>query len=152
MTVIREADVIASVADALQYISYYHTPDFIRAMGRAYEVEQSPSARDAIAQILTNSRMCAEGHRPICQDTGIVNVFVEWGMDCRLDDTSRSLQEVVDEGVRRAYLNPENKLRASVLADPAFTRRNTKDNTPSVLHVEMVPGSKVSVDVAAKGG
>ena len=153
MTVtIRTADLIESVADALQFISYYHPMDYIRALGEAYDAEQAPAAKDAIAQILTNSRMCAEGHRPICQDTGIVNVFVKWGMDCRLDDTSRSLQEVVDEGVRRAYLHPENKLRASVLADPAFTRRNTKDNTPSVLHVEMVPGATVSIDVAAKGG
>jgi len=153
MTVtIRTADLIESVADALQFISYYHPMDYIRALGEAYDAEQAPAAKDAIAQILTNSRMCAEGHRPICQDTGIVNVFVKWGMDCRLDDTSRSLQQVVDEGVRRAYLHPENKLRASVLADPAFTRRNTKDNTPSVLHVEMVPGATVSIDVAAKGG
>jgi fumarate hydratase class I len=125
--------------------------DYIRALGDAYEAEVGPAAKDAIAQILTNSRMCAEGHRPICQDTGIVNVFVEWGQDCRLE-SDRSLQEVVDEGVRRAYLNADNKLRASVLADPAFTRRNTKDNTPSVLHVTMVKGNKVSVDVAAKGG
>ena len=149
---IREEDLIESVADALQFISYYHPMDYIRALGAAYEAEQGPAAKDAIAQILTNSRMCAEGHRPICQDTGIVNVFVKWGMDCRLDNTARSLQDVVDEGVRRAYLNPENKLRASVLADPAFTRRNTRDNTPCVLHVEMVPGSKVHIDVAAKGG
>ncbi len=152
MTIIREADLIESVADALQYISYYHPMDYIRALGEAYEAEQGPAAKDAIAQILTNSRMCAEGHRPICQDTGIVNVFIKWGMDCRLDNTARSLQDVVDTGVRRAYLHPDNKLRASVLADPAFTRRNTKDNTPCVLHVEMVAGSKVSVDVAAKGG
>jgi fumarate hydratase, class I len=153
MTVtITQADLIESVADALQFISYYHPVDYIRALGEAYEAEQGPAAKDAIAQILTNSRMCAEGHRPICQDTGIVNVFIKWGMDCRLDDTSKSLQEVVDEGVRRAYLHPENKLRASVLADPAFTRRNTKDNTPCVLHVEMVAGNTVSVDVAAKGG
>ena len=153
MTVtIKQADLIESVADALQFISYYHPMDYIRALGEAYKAEKSPAAKDAIAQILTNSRMCAEGHRPICQDTGIVNVFVKWGMDCRLDDTSKSMQEIVDEGVRRAYLHPENKLRASILADPAFTRRNTKDNTPSVLHVEMVPGSTVSIDVAAKGG
>jgi fumarate hydratase class I len=150
-TIIREADLIESVADALQFISYYHPMDYIRALGVAYEAEQSPAAKDAIAQILTNSRMCAEGHRPICQDTGIVTVFVKWGQDCRLE-SDKSLQEVVDEGVRRAYLHPENKLRASILADPAFTRRNTKDNTPSVLHVEMVPGSTVSIDVAAKGG
>jgi len=151
-TTIKTADLIESVADALQFISYYHPMDYIRALGKAYEAEKSPAAKDAIAQILTNSRMCAEGHRPICQDTGIVNVFVKWGMDCRLDDTSQSMQEIVDEGVRRAYLHPENKLRASILADPAFTRRNTRDNTPSVLHVEMVPGDRVSVDVAAKGG
>jgi fumarate hydratase class I len=151
MVTIREADLIESVADALQYISYFHPMDYIRALGEAYKAEQGPAAKDAIAQILTNSRMCAEGHRPICQDTGIVNVFIEWGQDCRLE-SDRSLQEVVDEGVRRAYLNPENKLRASVLADPAFTRRNTKDNTPCVLHVEMVKGNTISVDVAAKGG
>ena len=151
MTTIREADLIDSVADALQYISYYHPMDYIRALGVAYEAEQSPAAKDAIAQILTNSRMCAEGHRPICQDTGIVNVFIEWGQDCRLD-SPLSLQDVVDEGVRRAYNNPENKLRASILADPAFTRRNTRDNTPCVLSVTMVPGTKVAVDVAAKGG
>jgi fumarate hydratase class I len=152
MTVtITEADLIDSVADALQFISYYHPMDYIRALGDAYAAETSPAAKDAIAQILTNSRMCAEGHRPICQDTGIVTVFVKWGQNCRLD-SDRSLQQVVDEGVRRAYLHPENKLRASILADPAFTRRNTKDNTPSVLHVEMVPGDTVSVDVAAKGG
>jgi fumarate hydratase class I len=151
MVTIREADLIESVADALQYISYYHPMDYIKALGEAYEAEQGPAAKDAIAQILTNSRMCAEGHRPICQDTGIVNVFIEWGQDCRLE-SSRSLQDVVDEGVRRAYTHPDNKLRASVLADPAFTRRNTKDNTPCVLNVTMVPGRKISVDVAAKGG
>ncbi len=150
-TIIREADLIESVADALQYISYYHPMDYIRALGDAYQAEQSPAAKDAIAQILTNSRMCAEGHRPICQDTGIVTVFVKWGQDCRLE-SRRSLQEVVDEGVRRAYRHPENPLRASILADPAFGRVNTKDNTPSVMHVEMVPGNTVSVDVAAKGG
>jgi fumarate hydratase, class I len=149
---ITEADLIESVADALQFISYYHPMDYIRALGDAYEAEQSPAAKDAIAQILTNSRMCAEGNRPICQDTGIVNIFIKWGMDCRLDNTSRSLQEICDDGVRRGYNHPENKLRASVLADPAFTRRNTKDNTPCVLSVEMVPGNSVSIDVAAKGG
>lgn len=148
---IKEADLIESVADALQYISYFHPMDYIRALGEAYKAEQGPAAKDAIAQILTNSRMCAEGHRPICQDTGIVNVFIEWGQDCRLE-SDLSLQDVVDEGVRRAYNNPDNKLRASVLADPAFTRRNTRDNTPCVLHVEMVKGNKVTVDVAAKGG
>ena len=150
-TIIRDTDLIESVADALQFISYYHPMDYIRALGDAYRAEQSPAAKDAIAQILTNSRMCAEGHRPICQDTGIVTVFVKWGQDCRLTGEG-SLQQVVDEGVRRAYLHPENRLRASILADPAFTRRNTKDNTPSVLHVEMVPGDKVHIDVAAKGG
>ena len=152
MTIIREADLIESVADALQFISYYHPMDYIRALGDAYAAEANPAAKDAIAQILTNSRMCAEGHRPICQDTGIVTVFVKWGMDCRLDTTARSLQEVIDDGVRRAYLHPGNRLRASILADPAFTRRNTKDNTPSVLNVELVPGNTVSIDVAAKGG
>ena len=152
MTVtIRESDLIESVADALQYISYFHPMDYIRALGVAYEAEQGPAAKDAIAQILTNSRMCAEGHRPICQDTGIVTVFIKWGQDCRLE-SARSLQEVVDEGVRRAYLHPENKLRASIVADPAFTRANTKDNTPCVLNVEMVPGAHIDVTVAAKGG
>jgi fumarate hydratase class I len=152
MTIIKTADLIESVADALQFISYYHPMDYIRALGKAYDAEANPAAKDAIAQILTNSRMCAEGHRPICQDTGIVNVFIKWGMDCRLDDNSRSMQDVVDDGVRKAYLNPENRLRASILRDPAFTRQNTKDNTPCVLNVEMVPGNKVTVDVAAKGG
>ncbi|MDB5713910.1 MAG: fumarate hydratase [Sphingomonadales bacterium] len=151
MITIRESDLIESVADALQYISYFHPMDYIRALGVAYEAEQGPAAKDAIAQILTNSRMCAEGHRPICQDTGIVTIFIKWGQDCRLEST-RSLQEVVDEGVRRAYLYPENKLRASIVADPTFTRANTKDNTPSVLNVEMVPGHHVEVTVAAKGG
>ena len=151
MVMIREADLIESVCDALQYISYFHPMDYIQALGEAYEAEQGPAAKDAIAQILTNSRMCAEGHRPICQDTGIVNLFVKWGQDCRLD-SRMSLQDVVDEGVRRAYNHAENKLRASILADPAFTRRNTKDNTPCVLSVEMVPGSSVEIDVAAKGG
>jgi fumarate hydratase, class I len=151
MVTIREQDLIDSVADALQYISYYHPMDYIRALGEAYEAEANPAAKDAIAQILANSRMCAEGHRPICQDTGIVNVFVKWGQDCRLE-SDKSLQDVVDEGVRRAYNYPDNKLRASILADPAFTRRNTRDNTPCVLSVEMVPGGTVSVDVAAKGG
>ncbi len=152
MTVtIQESDLIESVADALQYISYFHPMDYIRALGVAYEAEQGPAAKDAIAQILTNSRMCAEGHRPICQDTGIVTVFIKWGQECRLE-SARSLQEVVDEGVRRAYLHPENKLRASIVADPAFTRANTRDNTPCVLNVEMVPGAHVDVTVAAKGG
>lgn len=151
MVTIREDDLIESVADALQFISYYHPMDFIRALGDAYDAEQGPAAKDAIAQILTNSRMCAEGHRPLCQDTGIVNIFIKWGQDCRLE-SRRSLQDVVDDGVRKAYNHPENKLRASILADPAFTRRNTRDNTPCVLSVEMVPGHHVHVDVAAKGG
>ena len=133
MVTIREDDLIESVADALQYISYYHPMDYIRALGDAYEAEQGPAAKDAIAQILTNSRMCAEGHRPICQDTGIVNVFVKWGQDCRLE-SKLSLQEVVDEGVRRAYNHPENKLRASVLADPAFTRGAARRSPPARAH------------------
>ncbi|MBS0475799.1 MAG: fumarate hydratase [Proteobacteria bacterium] len=151
MVTIREEDLIESVADALQYISYFHPMDYIRALGAAWEREENPAAKDAMAQVLANSRMCAEGHRPICQDTGIVNVFLKWGQECRLE-SDRSLQEVVDEGVRRAYNLPENKLRASIVADPAFTRRNTRDNTPCVLNVEMVPGRTVSIDVAAKGG
>ena len=130
-----------SVADALQYISYYHAPDFIRAMGRAYAMEQSPAARDAIAQILTNSRMCAEGHRPICQDTGIVVVFVKVGMGVRFE-ASRDLEAMINEGVRRAYLNPDNKLRASIVADPAGKRTGTKDNTPAVIHTEFGPGRR----------
>ena len=151
MVTIREDDLIETVADALQYISYYHPMDYIKALGAAYDAEQGPAAKDAIAQILTNSRMCAEGHRPICQDTGIVNVFVKWGQDCRLE-SKRSLQDIVDDGVRKAYTHTENKLRASILADPAFTRRNTRDNTPCVLTVEMVPGDTIEIDVAAKGG
>ena len=151
MTTIREADVIISVADALQYISYYHPTDFIRHLAAAYEREESPAAKDAIAQILINSRMCAEGHRPICQDTGIVNVFVEVGMDVRWDATM-SLEAMIDEGVRRAYTLPENRLRASVLADPAGKRLNTKDNTPAVIHTRLVPGGTVEITVAAKGG
>src|SRR5476651_446738 len=151
MSVIREQDLVASVANALQYISYYHTPDFIRAMGRAYELEQSAAARDAIAQILTNSRLCAEGHRPICQDTGIVVVFVKVGMNVRWDAT-HDLETMINEGVRRAYLDPENKLRASIVSDPAFKRSNTRDNTPAVIHTEFVPGGEVEITVAAKGG
>ena len=151
MTVIREVDVIASVAEALQYISYYHTPDFIQAMGRAYDIEQSPAARDAIAQILTNSRLCAEGHRPICQDTGIVVIFVQVGMGVTWDAT-RDLEAMINEGVRRAYLDPDNKLRASIVSDPAFGRLNTRDNTPAVIHTEFIPGNTVEITVAAKGG
>jgi len=149
--VIREADFVQSVADALQFISYYHPADYIEHLGRAYAREQSPAAKDAIAQILTNSRMCAEGHRPLCQDTGIVNVFVKAGMGVRWD-TARPLQELVDEGVRRGYLLTENRLRASIVSDPLFARKNTGDNTPAVVHVELVAGDTVDVTVAAKGG
>jgi fumarate hydratase class I len=151
MTLIRDDDFVQSVADALQFISYYHPIDYIEHLGRAYEREQSPAARDAIAQILTNSRMCAEGRRPICQDTGIVNVFLKVGMNVRWQ-TSRSVAELVNEGVRRAYDHPDNKLRASVVDDPLFARRNTRDNSPAVLHVDLVPGDTVDVTVAAKGG
>ena len=147
---IRQQDLVQSVADALQFISYYHPADYIRALGRAYEREQSAAARDAIAQILTNSRMCAEGHRPICQDTGIVNVFLKIGMQLRFDFDD--LEGAVNEGVRRAYLDPDNKLRASVLDESDFGRRNTKDNTPAVISVQLVPGDRLEVDVAAKGG
>jgi fumarate hydratase class I len=151
MAVIREDDLIGSVADALQYISYYHSPDFVAAMGRAYEREQSPAARDAIAQILANSRLCAVGHRPICQDTGIVVAFVKVGMGARFAGR-RSLADMINEGVRRAYLDPDNRLRASIVADPAGKRGNTRDNTPAVIHTELVPGEGVEVTVAAKGG
>ena len=150
-TTIRQEDLVQSVADALQYISYYHPKDYIQALGRAYEREQSLPAKDAIAQILTNSRMCAEGHRPLCQDTGIVNVFLKVGMDVRFE-SKVSLADMINEGVRRAYNHPDNKLRASVLADPMFTRKSTGDNTPAVINVELVPGNKVDVNVAAKGG
>ena len=149
---IRQADLIQSVADALQYISYYHPVDYIKSLAAAYEREESPAAKDAIAQILINSRMCAEGHRPICQDTGIVTVFLEIGMDVRWDDATMSVEDMVHEGVRRAYAHPDNKLRASVLADPAGKRVNTKDNTPGVVNVKVVPGDTVEVIVAAKGG
>ena len=152
MTLIRQDDLIDSVANALQFISYYHPVDFIQAMHRAWEREQNPAAKDAISQILINSRMCAEGHRPICQDTGIVTVFVTVGMDVRWDGATMSLDDMVNEGVRRAYLHPDNVLRASILADPAGARRNTKDNTPAVIHYRIVPGDTVEVHVAAKGG
>ena len=152
MSAIRSEHLVQSVADALQFISYYHPVDYIQALGRAHEREQSPAAKDAIAQILTNSRLCAEGHRPICQDTGIVNVFLKVGMDVRFEGFKGSLEEAINEGVRRAYNHPDNKLRASVLEDPQFARRNTKDNTPAVIHAQFVPGSKLTVDVAAKGG
>ena len=151
MTLIKQNDLIQSVADALQFISYYHPVDFIRALARAYEKEQSPAARDAIAQLLINSRMCAEGHRPICQDTGIVTVFLRVGMNVQWDATM-SVEDMVNEGVRRAYLHPDNKLRASVLADPGGNRKNTRDNTPAVINMTIVPGDKLDVIVAAKGG
>src|SRR5213595_2271113 len=152
MTTIKRADLIQSVADALQFISYYHPADYIRALGRAYEAEASPAAKDAIAQILTNSRLCAEGHRPMCQDTGIVVAFVRIGMNVRWADATMSVTEMVNEGVRRAYLDPDNKLRASILADPAGKRTNTRDNTPAVVHYDLVPGDAVDVRLAAKGG
>ena len=151
MTIIKQADFIQSIADALQYISYYHPLDYIQALGRAYEAEQSPAAKDAIAQILTNSRMCAEGKRPLCQDTGIVVAFVKVGMDVRFE-SGLTLEQMVNEGVRRAYMLPENKLRASIVSDPAGKRANTKDNTPAITHVELVAGNKVEVSIAAKGG
>ncbi len=149
---IRQADVIDSVTDALQYISYYHSPDFVKAMSAAYDNEQSPAAKDAIKQILVNSRMCAEGHRPICQDTGIVTVFCKVGMKVQWADATMTLNEMINEGVRRAYNWPDNKLRASIVDPPAFERKNTKDNTPAVIHVELVAGDKLDIAVAAKGG
>ena len=152
MSTIRQQDLIDSIADSLQFISYYHPKDYIQALGKAYEREESLAAKDAIAQILTNSRMCAEGHRPICQDTGIVTCFVRVGMNVRWDDASMSVTDMINEGVRRAYNNPDNKLRASILSDPAGARKNTKDNTPAVIHYEIVPGDTVEVDIAAKGG
>jgi fumarate hydratase class I len=152
MSRIRQDDLISSVADALQYISYYHPVDYIEALGEAYAAEESPAAKDAIAQILTNSRLCAEGHRPICQDTGIVVAFVRIGMDVRFEGATMSVADMVNEGVRRAYTHPDNPLRASVLADPAGRRANTKDNTPAVVHFELVPGGTVDVRISAKGG
>ena len=151
MTVIRQQDVIDSVADALQFISYYHPLDFVQAVHKAYEMELNPAAKDAMAQILINSRLCAMGKRPICQDTGIVTVFVEVGMEVRWDATL-SLEEMINEGVRQAYTHPDNPLRASILADPAGARKNTRDNTPAVIHTRIVPGNTVDVRVAAKGG
>ena len=151
-TTIRYADLVESVAGALQYISYYHPADYIRHLARAYEAEQSPAAKDAIAQILTNSKMCAEGRRPICQDTGIVNVFLKIGMDVRFEGFPSGIEEAVNDGVRKGYLNPDNVLRASIVADPHFERKNTKDNTPAVIHMTLVPGNTVDVQVAAKGG
>src|SRR3954471_1968039 len=150
MPVIQQEHLVQSIADALQFISYYHPADYIRALGRAYEREQSAAAKDAIAQILTNSRMCAEGRRPICQDTGIVNVFLKVGMGIRFDFSD--FDGAINEGVRRAYLDPDNKLRASLLDESDFGRKNTKDNTPAVISVQLLPGDKLEVDVAAKGG
>lgn len=151
MATIKQEDFIASIADAFQYISYYHPLDYITALGKAYEREESPAAKDAIAQILTNSRMCAEGKRPICQDTGIAVVFLKVGMNVKWD-AQLSVTDMVNEGVRRAYNHPDNKLRASVLLDPAGARKNSKDNTPAVIHYEIVPGDEVEVICAAKGG
>jgi len=152
MTVIKQDDLIQSVADALQYISYYHPVDFIQAVNAAYQREESPAAKDAMAQILINSRMCAEGHRPICQDTGIVTIFLKVGMNVRWDGATMSVDDMINEGVRRAYMLPDNVLRASILNDPAGKRTNTKDNTPAVIHYSIVPGDTVDVQVAAKGG
>ena len=152
MTTIRQQDFIDSVADALQFISYYHPEDYIQALADAYKREESPAAKDAIAQILTNSRMCALGKRPICQDTGIVVAFVRVGMDVRWADATMSITEMVNAGVRKGYLLPDNVLRASIVNDPAGKRKNTGDNTPAVVHFELVPGDKVDVRIAAKGG
>ena len=151
MTIIRQQDLIDSVADALQYISYYHPVDFIQAVKQAYDREESKAAKDAMAQILVNSRMCAMGHRPICQDTGIVTVFVRVGMNVQWQG-DMSLTDMINQGVRQAYTHPDNVLRASILSDPDGERKNTGDNTPAVIHYEIVPGDKVSIDVAAKGG
>ncbi|CAI8164995.1 MAG: Fumarate hydratase class I, anaerobic [Pseudidiomarina mangrovi] len=152
MAIIRQADFIASIEDALQYISYYHPLDFVQALEKAYHLEQSEAAKNAIAQVLTNSRMSAQGHRPICQDTGIVTCFVKIGMAVQWDKTDMTVQQMVDEGTRRAYLNADNPLRASIVADPAGSRKNTGDNTPAVVHIDMVPGDHVEVMIAAKGG
>ena len=152
MTTIRQEDLIESIAAALQYISYYHPADYITHLARAYDHEQSPAAKDAIAQILTNSKMSATGHRPMCQDTGIVNVFLKVGMNVRWEGFSGSLDDAINEGVRRGYNHPDNTLRASVVGDPLFARKNTKDNTPAVIFTETVPGNTVDITVAAKGG
>ncbi|WP_439842098.1 fumarate hydratase [Aeromonas taiwanensis] len=151
MSIIKKQDFIDSIADALQYISFYHPLDFVQAAKAAYDREINPAAKDALAQILINSRMSAEGHRPLCQDTGIVTCFVKIGMQVQWD-SDMTVQEMVDEGTRRAYTNPDNPLRASVLADPAGSRKNTKDNAPAVVHIDMIPGDKVEVSIAAKGG
>ena len=156
MVIIQQDDLIESIRAALQYISFYHPVDYITNLAGAYELEQSPAAKDAIKQILVNSRMCAEGHRPICQDTGIVTIFIKFGLECHLQKgdgpATMSLQALCDQGVREAWLDPDNKLRGSILADPAFSRKNTKDNTPCVVEVSLVPGQTVDVTVAAKGG
>ncbi len=157
MTTIPQEDLIQSIADTLQFISYFHPEDYITNLARAYELEASPAAKDAMKQILVNSRMCAEGHRPICQDTGIVTIFLKLGMDVRLagldgNPPTQSLQAICDEGVRRAWLHPDNRLRGSILQDPAFSRRNTGDNTPCVVEVALVPGNTLDVTIAAKGG
>ena len=152
MTTIKADDLIDSVADALQFISYYHPPDFVAAVHAAWQREESPAARDALAQILVNSRMCAEGRRPICQDTGIVTVFIDIGMEVRWDSAGMSVADMINEGVRRAYTHPDNVLRASIMADPVGERNNTGDNTPAVIHTGVVPGDKVEVHLAAKGG
>ncbi len=151
MATISQQDFVQSVADALQHISYYHPKDYIQNLAKAYEMEKSQAAKDAMAQILINSRLCAEGKRPICQDTGIVTVFVKIGMNVQWD-ASQTVTEMINEGVRKAYLHPDNKLRASILAEPAGARKNTGDNTPAVVHIDMVPGDTVDVTVAAKGG
>lgn len=151
MTVIHARDLTQSVADALQYVSYYHPPDFIRAMAAAYEREEGPAAKGALRQVLVNSRMCALGKRPICQDTGIVNVFMDVGMEVAWEGGA-SVDDMVNEGVRRAYLDPENVLRPSIVGDPDADRANTRDNTPAVIHYRIVPGDKLTVEVAAKGG
>ena len=158
MTVIKPNDLIESIADALQFISYFHPVDFIEAMHEAWKKEESPAAKDAMLQILVNSRMCAEGRRPICQDTGIVTVFLKIGMNLRWGlgegeaDQEMSVEDMVNEGVRRAYTHPDNVLRASIMADPAGQRKNTGDNTPAVIHMTVVPGDTLEVDIAAKGG
>jgi fumarate hydratase, class I len=156
MTTIKASDLVETISAALQYISYYHPADYIAHLARAYEREQGPAAKDAIAQILTNSRMSATGHRPICQDTGIVNVFLKIGMDVRFEGCAAfgdgALDDVINEGVRRGYNHPDNTLRASIVADPQFDRKNTKDNTPAVINIELVPGDKLDISVAAKGG
>ena len=152
MASIRQDDIIESVLNALQFISYYHPTDFIHALHDAYLREESPAAKDAMAQILVNSRMSAMGHRPMCQDTGIVTVFVKVGMQVRFDDATMGLDDMINEGVRRAYTHPDNVLRASILRDPAGALTNTRDNTPAVIHYQVVPGETLSVDIAAKGG